>query len=129
LLDITLNSTAKWKARVLPSLKGYVEKFGKLPPRLTASLAFYIAFFHGNKMEDGAFFGLRGQDEYPIKDDKEVLDFFWSHKDDDNATLAKAVLSNGDFWGEDLTAISGLLDAVADMLNQIDEKGAYEVMK
>ena len=27
LLSIALNSTSKWKARVMPSLKGYVEKF------------------------------------------------------------------------------------------------------
>ena len=54
LLSISLNSTSKWKARVMPSLKGYLKETGKLPSCITASFAFYIAFFRGEKLtEDG----------------------------------------------------------------------------
>ena len=129
LLAISLNSTSKWKARVMPSLKGYVEKFGKLPKCITASLAFYIAFYRGVRLDDTGFTGVRGENEYKICDDKPILEFYNAHKDDDAETLAKAVLSNADFWGEDLTEIPGLYDAVAADLKAIDEKGTYEVMK
>ena len=129
LLSISLNSTSKWKARVMPSLKGYVEKFDALPECLTASLAFYIAFYRGVRLDENGFAGLRDGKEYPISDDKSILEFYDAHKKEDAQTLTKAVLSNTAFWGEDLTQIPGLEQAVAEDLNIIEEKGAYELMK
>ena len=131
LLAIALNSTAKWKARCLPSLKGYVEKFGKLPRRLAFSLAAYIAFYSNNvqRLEAEALICKRGDDEYAVKDDRFVLEFYNEHKDDAPADLAKAVLSNEAFWGEDLTKIDGLEAAVAEGLAAVREKGMAEVLK
>ena len=129
LLSIALNSTSKWKARVMPSLKGYVEKFGSLPKCISTSLAFYIAFYTGDHMSEEGLVGKRGTEEYVIKDDADVLAFYDAHKEDDAAALAHAVLSNTAFWGEDLTQMAGLEKEVADALAAIKEKGAYEVMK
>lgn len=129
LLAISLNSTSKWKARVMPSLKGYVEKFGKLPKCITASLAFYIAFYRGQRLDDQGFYGLRGDQEYPINDDRSIQEFYYAHKNDSAEELTKAVLSNTSFWDEDLTRIDGLYDQVAANLKAIEEKGTYEVMK
>lgn len=47
LLSISLNSVSKWRARCMPSLLGYVEKFGRLPRRLAFSLAALMAFYGG----------------------------------------------------------------------------------
>ena len=129
LLAISLNSTSKWKARVMPSFKGYVDKFGKLPPCITASFAFYIAFYKGKKMGEDGMIGQRKGNEYTIKDDASILEFYLAHKDDDNKTLAHAVCSNTDFWGEDLSLAAGFEEEVAKYLDMIDEKGTYEVMK
>lgn len=130
LLSISLNSTSKWKARVLPSFKGYVEKTGTLPKCITASFAFYIAFYNGEKLtEDGLTAARPAGDEYTVKDDKPILQFFYDHKDDDAASLTHAVCSNADFWGEDLSKIQGFEETVAGYLKAIKEKGAYEVMK
>lgn len=130
LLAISLNSTSKWKARVMPSFKGYVEKTGELPKCITASFAFYIAFYHGmNLTEDGLVASRPAGDEYTVKDDKPVLQFFFDHKDDDAETLAHAVCSNTDFWDEDLSKIPGFESAVTGYLKAIEEKGAYAVMK
>ena len=130
LLAISLNSTSKWKARVMPSFKGYVEKTGELPKCITASFAFYIAFYHGmNLTEDGLVASRPAGDEYTVKDDKPVLQFFYDHKDDDAETLAHAVCSNTDFWDEDLSKIPGFESAVTGYLKAIEEKGAYAVMK
>lgn len=130
LLAISLNSTSKWKARVMPSFKGYVEKTGELPKCITASFAFYIAFYHGmNLTEEGLVASRPAGDEYTVKDDKPVLQFFYDHKDDDAETLAHAVCSNTDFWDEDLSKIPGFETAVAGYLKAIEEKGAYAVMK
>ena len=44
LLAISLNSVSKWRARCMPSFLGYIEKYGKLPAKLTFSLAALMAF-------------------------------------------------------------------------------------
>lgn len=129
LLAISLNSTSKWKARVLPSLKGYVEKYKKLPPCITASLACYIAFYSGVRLEADSLTGMRGAQEYAIKDDRPVLEFYHAHRQDSPEALSKAVLSNDAFWGEDLTAIAGLCEAVTENLETIRAQGTYALME
>ncbi|RHR32045.1 tagaturonate reductase [Clostridium sp. AF19-22AC] len=130
LLSISLNSTSKWKARVLPSLKGYIESTKSLPPCITASFAFYLAFYRGTRMEENTMIGIRKDSkEYKIQDDKDILDFFFAHKDDPAEDYANAVLSNISFWGEDLTALSGFQDAVISCLKDIEENGAYATMQ
>ncbi len=129
LLAISLNSTSKWKARVMPSFKGYVEKYGKLPKCITASLAFYIAFYRGVRLDGDGFTGLRGEEEYAIKDNRFILEFYYAHRGDDSRAITEAVLSNTEFWGEDLTRYDGLVEAVADDLRVIEEQGAYELMR
>lgn len=129
LLAISLNSTSKWKARVLPSLKGYIEKYGKLPKCITASLAFYLAFYQGVRFDGKELIGIRGKEEYPIKDDLDILEFYNKHKSDDAYALTHAALSNSDFWGEDLSKIAGLCEEVAADLKFIKEQGSYALMK
>lgn len=129
LLAISLNSTAKWKARVMPSLKTYIEKNKELPECIVASFAFYIAFYRGVKMSENALIGIRNGVEYKILDDKGVLEFFLSHKDSDIKTLVSNVCENEEFFGEDLTKIEGFYDAVLKYTNDIFEVGAYQVMK
>lgn len=129
LMSISLNSTSKWKARVMPSLKGYVEKFGKLPKCITASFAFYLAFYNGKTLTDAGLVGSRGTNEYTINDDRDILEFYAAHKDDSAAELTHAVCTNVNFWGEDLSAIPGFEEAVSGYLAEIREKGTYEVMK
>ncbi len=129
LLAISLNSTSKWKARVMPSFKEYVEKYGKLPKCITASLAFYIAFYRGVRLDGDGFTGLRGEEEYAIKDDRFILEFYYAHREDDSRAIAEAVLSHTEFWGEDLTTYDGLVEKVAADLQVIEEQGAYELMR
>lgn len=130
LLSISLNSTSKWKARVMPSLKGYIANTGKLPECITASFAFYIAFYRGTELTgDGLMAKRPAGNEYVIKDDRSILQFYYDHKDDTAAALTHAVCSNTDFWGEDLTEIAGFEEAVTGYVKAIEEKGAYEVMK
>ena len=130
LLAISLNSTSKWKARVMPSLKGYIDNTGRLPECITASFAFYIAFYRGTELtEEGLTAARPAGNEYTVKDDRPILQFYYDHRNDDVKTLVHAVCVNEEFWGEDLSAIAGFEDAVAGYVAAIEEKGAYEVMK
>ena len=130
LLAISLNSTSKWKARVMPSLKGYIANTGRLPECITASFAFYIAFYRGTELtEEGLTAARPAGNEYTVKDDRPILQFYYDHRNDDVKTLVHAVCVNEEFWGEDLSAIAGFEDAVAGYVAAIEEKVAYEVMK
>lgn len=130
LLAISLNSTSKWNARVMPSLLGYVEKFNKLPACITASFAFYIAFYRGKELTDKGLVATRpAGNEYVVSDDRAVLEFFYAHKEDSAKDLAHAVCSNVNFWGRDLSELEGFEDAVASYLEAIEEKGAKAVME
>ncbi|MCQ2396954.1 MAG: tagaturonate reductase [Lentisphaeria bacterium] len=85
LLSIALNSTSKWRVRVLPTLLDYIKIFGKLPPCLTQSMAFLVDFYRTCEFQDTP----------------EVAEFFAR-----KPTLHE-ILSNTDFWGMDLTQIDG----------------------
>ena len=131
LLSISLNSTSKWKARVLPSVKDYINNTKSLPKCLTTSFALYIAFYkNGKEMTESGLAAVRPNgDSYTISDDKAVLEFYLAHKDDSARDLAYAVCANEDFWGEDLTKLEGFAEMVADTLERIEKEGTYAVMK
>ena len=92
LLSIALNFTAKWKARVLPSVTEYVKRTGELPARLTFSFAAYAAFYR------------KGGEA--VSDDEWVLDFFRAHANDDTKTFVHALVHNERMWGDALAGAS-----------------------
>ena len=119
LISISLNSISKYKTRVLPSILEYIKRENTLPKRLLFSLAALIAFYRGN----------RNGVNIPLKDDQSVLDFFaaqWIAFD--VKAIAKATLQNVDFWGQDLTQFSGLLEEVTTSLNAITKHGMKEAL-
>ena len=120
LLDISLNSASKWKARVMPSVTEYVKRKGELPHCLTFSFAAFIAFYHQ---------GERNGEAYPVRDDAWVLEFFNAHKEDTCDELAHAVVNNEKMWGRELAELSGFEAAVANDLRRIEEAGMYEAMR
>ncbi|HET8656066.1 MAG TPA: tagaturonate reductase [Longimicrobiaceae bacterium] len=134
LLSISLNSTSKFKARVLPSVEEYLKRRGEPPRRLSFSLAALIAFYRGTEIRDGALVGHRGSQEYPIRDDAPVLEFFrgvWSDYDrsEDAGRVATAVLARASLWGQDLTALpGGFAELVAADLRKILDSGAEAAM-
>ena len=123
LLAISLNSVSKWRARCMPSFLEYIEKTGKLPARLTFSLAALMAFYTGNEIKDNALIGRRGEQEYNVMDDMAVLEFFRENSGKPSAEFSKAFLGRADFFGQDLNEITGLTDAIAAHLDDIKTNG------
>lgn len=138
LLDISLNSTSKFEARVLHTIQEYYAQKNELPKILTFSFAAYLAFYRGTEIKEGALIGHRGDEEYPIKDDAAVLEFYknaWTGVDvADKAAIAdlvKKVCANKDFWlGSDLnTELGNFPDVVADHLYNILNNGVVSEVK
>ena len=114
LADIALNSISKFKVRVLPSLLGYYNANKKLPVNLTFSLASLIQFYKGTWNNEAL----------PVKDSPEIVEAFKNAWQLGSADLVVAkVLANTDFWGEDLTKVKGLSEALVLALNEIEENG------
>jgi tagaturonate reductase len=128
-LDISLNSTSKFKTRVLPSLVQHIEQLSKVPVRLSFSLAALITFYQGTELEDGKLVAYRGEDKYLIRDDKPALEYFaqlWSKFKAAEITLAELgrdVLANQDFWDRDLNQLPGLTESVVSNLKMIKKAG------
>lgn len=118
LSSILLNSTSKYKARVLPSLLDIMRKSNRIPEKLSFSLAALIALYRGS-VEGSVMKCRRGKEEFSIKDDLNVLQFFqnvWQGGDDSRDSLnvlVQKVLANMTIWGQDLNQVSGLTEKVA----------------
>ncbi|WP_276167041.1 tagaturonate reductase [Zobellia alginiliquefaciens] len=124
LLSISLNSTSKFVARLLPTLKDYYNAQGKLPKRIVFGLSALLRFYKGE------FNG----EHIAVNDDKAVLSFFESQweKVDNGSSLqdfTKNVLSNTAIWGEDLTQIEGLSETVAKNIENIEANGITSCLK
>lgn len=128
-LAIALNSVSKWKARCMPSFIGYIEKFGKVPEHLAFSLAALMAFYTGERIEDNALIGTRDGQEYQIRDDVAVLNFFKENSPKDTKTFVHATLGNLDFWGQDLSILPEVEKTVADYLEDIRINGARSAVE
>ena len=128
LISISLNSISKWQVRVLPSLLDYQKLTGKLPKVLTFSLAALLAFYRGSETADGKWEGKRDKGTYPINDDPEKIRFLNDRyrkldTDKDASAFVRSVLARTDFWGQDLTTVPDLADAVARDLAAIRRDG------
>lgn len=128
-LSISLNSVSKWRARCMPSFLEYIEKEGKLPTHLTFSLAALMAFYTGTEIRDKALIGHRDGQEYNIMDDADVLEFFAANSSKEPAEYAHAVLSNENFWGQDLTRLAGVEEAVTNYISDIRSMGMRKTME
>ena len=132
LMSISLNSTSKWRARNMPSFLEYIEKTGKLPACLTTSFAGYIAFYSSDiqELNDKGLVCKRPKgNEYVVSDDRWALEFYFAHKDDTPEELVKAVMTNEQMWGQDLSQIAGFEEAVVKALKTIRTEGALAAMK
>ena len=110
LLDISLNSTTKFRTRLLPSLLAYHRKFGKLPAGIVRALAALMVFYRGK----------RGQEDIPLRDAADRLVFFRTVWDEMTTTrqVVERVLGREDWWGQDLNELPGLTAAVTTTIDQ-----------
>lgn len=106
LLDICLNSVAKYRERVVPSLVSYYDKFGSLPPLLTFSLTALILFYRSGS----------------ARDDERVISFI-----NENAT--EKILENEQLWGQNLNEINSLAGEVDRIMASCGKNGVKNTLR
>ena len=129
LMAISLNTTAKWKARVMPSVLEYQKMFGKVPECLTLGFAAYLKFYHGYELRNGGLVNKRDGVEYIISDDKAVLEFYYEHRDDTLEQLADAVCSRADWWGMDMHDLPTFVETVKKYVAIIETEGMHAAIE
>ena len=117
LMSIALNSTTKFKTRLLPTLEDYVRIKGALPKHLLFSFAAIVVFHKGK----------RGAEDIALKDDPAYLEGWkklWAGFKGDYKALAREALAWKEAWDVDMNAIHpGITDTVAGYIEAIEKKG------
>lgn len=123
LMSIALNSTTKFRTRLLPTLLDYVKIKGKLPQHLLFSLASLIAFHKGK----------RGNEKIALNDDPAYLakwKYLWTEFDGDLDKLAKEALAWKGAWDMDMNTIHpDITKTVAKYLKDIQTKGMRKAVE
>lgn len=114
LASISLNSISKFKTRLLPVLLRYQQERGQLPPLITLSFAALLLSYRGDRVKR--------------QDSPEVLAVFdqaWSNP----STFAAAILKEDSLWGQDLTQVPGLTEAVKSKLQQLESSDCRSALE
>ncbi|MGN0817503.1 MAG: tagaturonate reductase [Candidatus Coproplasma sp.] len=117
LMSIALNSTTKFRTRLLPTLTDYVRIKGKLPMHLLFSFAAIVEFHKGK----------RGEEDIALKDDPAYLEHWaklWAEFDGDYLKLATKALGWKEAWEMDMNTIHpDIAKVVAEFLEDMDKNG------
>jgi tagaturonate reductase len=122
-MSIALNSTTKFKTRILPTLVDYVRIKGELPQHVLFSFAALCEFYKG----------MRGEQPIELKDDPAYLAFWkktWAENAGNYQALAQKFLSWTDAWDMDMTTIhKDIVATVAKNLQAIETKGMRKAVE
>jgi len=133
--SILLNTTAKYKTRVLPSILDYIDRKRSLPSRLIFSLAALAFLFKDGQVQDRNFLGHRGKGSFTLEDDPEALAFWqaaWQRYQgtaESTKEVANFILRRERIWGQDLTTIAGLTQLLAQHLETIINQGMEQALE
>lgn len=117
LKDISLNSISKFKTRVLPSLLVNHERYSLYHGNILEAFAALIAYYLSGSSNEPS----------PLRDSADTVSFFknLSQEDFDNQdefeVILNKILSNENFWGQDLSKLDGLTSSLADAFHKIQE--------
>ncbi len=122
LLSITLNTIAKTRVRLVPTLISYVDRYGVLPPRLVCALAALLMYYPRAQAEG-----------WPIRDDERqvqvLLDAWKGEPEVGLLAVVESLLAREEMWGVNLRRLPGLAPAVAENIRAIQSEGAEAVVR
>lgn len=118
LMSIALNSTTKFRTRLLGTFQNYVDRFGKAPRDILFSFAALTTFYRGK----------RGEQTIALNDNPEYLEF-WQNvwKEQDFGQVAQAALS-ADFWQCELATPQNIA-TVAEFLRDMNVNGMRKALQ
>ncbi len=126
--SITTQFTSKMKMRNVPLLKRHYELHDTVPQYMATGFAAYLLYMNAAVKNGDRLFGIRNGEEYEIKDDSAAYFYeLWQKNNPDE--VVKAVLSNENLWGIDLSQLPGFLAAVHEKLNHMIDHGVLQAVE
>lgn len=119
LMSIALNSTTKFKTRLLPTYNDYRAKYGKSPKHILFSFASLVVFYRGK----------RGDADIALADDPKYIEFWkelWQM--DDYSAMAKKALGAEDLWEQSLD-VDDNAQLVAGYIESIVKNGERKALQ
>lgn len=117
-MAITVNYSTKMQMRNSPTLLHFYQQFDTVPRTMALGFAAYLLFMRGVEQRDGAWYGERNGETYPIQDDKAAY-FAQIWREHSPLELTQSVLQNRLLWGHDLTKLPHFSEAVGYYLTQL----------
>lgn len=114
LVSISLNSISKWRARVLPSFKDYVAKYGKIPTFMTVGFSYLMALYARVEKAGDKYEVKLANRTIQLQDDAPYLEYFAAKKS------IEGFMADANIWGEDLTAYAGFAEQVKANVEKIE---------
>ena len=124
LIDITLQATMKVCVRVVPSIREYIERTGRVPESLAFGFAAHLMFMRGDLQRTRKSAGMN----VPTDDSAQKFADAWKVAGSDHSALVRSVASDEALWGTDLTALPGFAESVAEHLGALDRDGAVAAL-
>lgn len=129
LMSIALNSSTKYKERVLPSVLQYMDIKKALPKNALFSLAALITFYKGVRLSDGSKIEISDTNTPWV----ELLANLWASNDANTLEGAKnivtPVLGFKEHWGVDLNEYEGVNEFVCEALVAINTRPMKDAIK
>jgi tagaturonate reductase len=121
-LSITMQYSSKLAMRVLPVLYKYYELYKKPPELISMGFAAYLLFMRPVKRDGDKYYGILNNQYYLINDDRAGYFYgLWEERSVD--TIVVKILSNRDFWSDDLTRLEGFSASVSSKLKSFIRQG------
>jgi tagaturonate reductase len=127
LWDITLQGTAKFRGRLVPTIVAYARRAGHAPRALALGFAGYLALQRGDLQAARAAEGRT----VPADGAGDTVRARWSGVEDNAAQLGafvRAVCADEKLWGIDLNAVPGFAELTTEHLVRIRQDGAVAAL-
>lgn len=126
-LSISLHFSLKMRARNVPLITAYFEKYNRVPECMALGFASYVLFMN-TVPENGKYYGHLAGKKYVVEDEHAAyLSKIWV--DVDEGGVVEAVLGSTDLWGINLNQFSGFTAAVNRYLVQLKNGKIKDIIK
>ena len=127
LSSILMNQTAKWSARLLPTIEDFSGQFQKLPRQIVFMFAVHLYVYQNATIsQDGkkSFFNRRIE----LTDNPDILGAFAREKGKPEASFLQTILAKSDIWGINLHMIPLLQEQLLDDMKKIQQNGLQKAI-
>ena len=127
-INITLQNTMKMRNRNIPVLLRYQELFGSAPKWMSTGFAGFLLFMKAVKKEGRSYYGMRNNEYYEINDDQAGYFYDLWNRELPVGAIVKAILSNSDLWGTNISAFTAFEESVIQKLSSMITKGVTKTI-